>query len=101
MLIVIIEEASRRIPHMVISADAQYEQYQLGGGSEKNTSQVCATSCTKTDLSWDLDGQTKSFMHEGHSSQVLLRVIEIDDSSFIHSFIHLIILGRMTCEHRQ
>lgn len=57
--------------------------------------------CTKTDLSWDLDGQTKSFMHEGHSSQVLLRVIEIDDSSFIHSFIHLIILGRMTCEHRQ
>ena len=43
-MLIIIEEASRRIPQMVISADAQDEQYQLGGGSKKNTSQVCATS---------------------------------------------------------
>ena len=42
-MLIIIEETSRRFPHMVISADAQDEQYQLEGGSEKNTSQVCAT----------------------------------------------------------
>ena len=43
-MLMIIEETSRRIPHMVISADAQDEQYQLEDGSEKNTSQVCATN---------------------------------------------------------
>jgi hypothetical protein len=39
-MLIIIEESSRRIPHMVISADAQDEHYE----SEKNTSQVCGTS---------------------------------------------------------
>lgn len=39
-MLVIIEEASRRIPHTVVLADAQNEECQLGGGSEKNTGQA-------------------------------------------------------------
>jgi hypothetical protein len=126
-MLIIIKEASRRIPHMAISADAQDEQYQLGGDSEKNTSQVCATSlyqdgfvlgfmldgqklrCADNWLLFNhagpsqasLDGQTKSFTHEGHSSQALLPAIGIDGSSSIRSFIHSIVLDRITFEHRQ
>ncbi len=52
-MLIIIEEASRRIPHIVISADAQDEQYQLGGGSERIQVKFAPQVCTKTDSSWD------------------------------------------------